>query len=506
MQPQDQGPTSTFTLEEMEALLLLALSILTGAGCQDWGVTLPVDPLAGWSSSCVTIPCSYTYPEGQLVRAVTWSRNKERIVRLTAAAGQGYGKAERAQFLGDLQHNCTLRLNPLALGDGGAYSFEFQTQSQSWRSPRALCLTVSEHPCRVNYGMARTGGALSGSLFCSISERCSSSGLHWYDGAGARILTETAAGQRESWLSMRIVWQHRGAALECRVRGYQNRCLPKGSQPPATGWTPHLKVLVDTDGPGPIREGDSFTLRCVEDSRSLDEFYFWIHNYEDLPGGPSVQIKGATLSHGGNYTCMKWVSGTGRGYLAISPTTYVAILAPPVVHVVATPGPHRSTGEPLSLMCRLDTSAYGGVGFSWYKDGERLGWAQPELAFLGVQVADGGEYQCEVYNTLGKSTSLPLTITVVYGSDWYQLSPGPMAGFGAGVLLLFLLSNLGVYCLARRTRQRKEPGGSLQEGSREDPSKPQRDSLYEEIPCAGEIPCPSDDNGDYYNSTKDYCN
>ncbi|XP_038238992.1 B-cell receptor CD22-like isoform X3 [Dermochelys coriacea] len=418
-QPQGQGPTSTFTLEEMEALLLLALSILTGAGCQDWGVTLPVDPLAGWSGSCVTIPCSYTYPDGQLVRAVTWSRNKERIVRLTAAAGQGYGKAERAQFLGDLQHNCTLRLNPLALGDGGAYFFEFQTQNQSWRSPRALCLTVSEHPCRVNYGLARTGGALSGSLFCSISERCTSSGLYWYDVAGTRILAKTAAGQHESRLSMHIIWQHRGAALECRVQGYQNRCLPKGSQPPATGRTPHLKVLVDADSPGPIREGDSFTLRCVEDSRSLDQFYSWVHNNEDLPGGPSVQIKGATLSHGGNYTCMKWVSGTGSAYLAISPTTYVAILD---------------------------------------------------------------------------------------SSDWYQLSPGPMAGLGAGVLLLFLLSNFAVYCLASRIRQRKEPGRSLQEGSREDPSAPQGDSLYEEIPYAGEIPCPSDDNGDYYNSTKDYCN
>ncbi|XP_065430599.1 Fc receptor-like protein 6 isoform X5 [Chrysemys picta bellii] len=224
-----------------------------------------------------------------------------------------------------------------------------------------------------------------------------------------------------------------------------------------SGRPPRLKVLVDMDGPGPIREGDSFTLRCVGDSGSLDQVYFWIHNYEDLHGGPSQQIEGATLSHGGNYTCMKWVSDIGRAYLAISPTTYVAILVPPVVHVVATPGPHRSTGEPLSLTCRLDTSAFGGLGFSWYKDGERLGWAQAELAFPGVQVADGGKYQCEVHNTLGKSTSLPLSITVVWGS-------------------------------------------------REDPSAPQRDSLYEEIPCAREIPCPSDDAGDYYNSSKDYCN
>nr|XP_042702875.1 sialoadhesin-like isoform X3 [Chrysemys picta bellii]XP_042702876.1 sialoadhesin-like isoform X3 [Chrysemys picta bellii]XP_042702877.1 sialoadhesin-like isoform X3 [Chrysemys picta bellii] len=314
----------------MEALLLLALSILTGAGCQDWGVTLPADPLAGWSGSCVTIPCSYTYPEGQLVKAVTWSRDNERIVQLTTAAGQGYDKVERAQFLGDLHHDCTLRLNPLALGDGGTYSFEFQTESQSWRSPRAVCLTVSEHPCRVKHSIDMIPGPLNLNLICSISERCASSGLHWYDGAGARILEETEAGKSNSELSMHIIWQHRGAALECRVQGYRNRCLPKRSQPPAT--------------------------------------------------------------------------------------------APPVVHVVATPGPHRSTGEPLSLTCRLDTSAYSGLDFSWYKNGERLGWTQAELAFLSVQVADGGKYQCEVHNTLGKSTSLPLSITVVC-KYWVHLTP-----------------------------------------------------------------------------------
>ncbi|XP_032644788.2 LOW QUALITY PROTEIN: B-cell receptor CD22-like [Chelonoidis abingdonii] len=290
MQPQGQGPTSVFTLDEMEALLLLALSILTGAGCQDWGVTLPTGPLAGWSGSCMTIPCSYTYPEGQLVKAVTWSRDKERIVRLTATTRQGYDKAKRAQFLGDLQHNCTLQLNPLALGDGGAYSFEFQTQSQSWRSPRVVCLTVSEHHCTVQQSKSMTFGILSGRVDCFVSERCASSGLYWYDGAGTQIPQET--GKSKSSLSMHIIWQHRGAVLECRVRGYRNRCLPKGSQPLATGRPHRLKVLVDMDSPGPNREGDSFTLRGVGDSGSLDQVYFWIHNYEDLHGAPLCRLQG----------------------------------------------------------------------------------------------------------------------------------------------------------------------------------------------------------------------
>uniref|UniRef100_A0A452GW12 Ig-like domain-containing protein n=1 Tax=Gopherus agassizii TaxID=38772 RepID=A0A452GW12_9SAUR len=272
----------------------------SGGGTEsNWGVTLPTGPLAGWSGSRLTIPCSYTYPEGHLVKAVTWSRDKERIVRLTATAGQGYDKAKRAQFLGDLQHDCTLQLSPLALGDGGTYSFEFQTQSQSWRSPRAVCLTVLGNPRLL---LQKQPSLAPCSVMCSCSLSC----------------PET--GKSKSSLSMRIIWQHRGAVLECRL-----------------------------------------------------------------------------ISHSASSA------------------------APPVVHVVATPGPHRRTGEPLSLTCQLDTSAYGGLGFSWYKDGERLEWAQVELAFTGIQVADGGEYQCEVHNTLGKSTSLPLTITVVCFMDLEEI-------------------------------------------------------------------------------------
>nr|XP_025035740.1 B-cell receptor CD22-like [Pelodiscus sinensis] len=440
--------------------LLLALSILTGACCQNWGVTLP-QHVTGWRDSCVTIPCSYTYPKGQLVRSVTWCRGKEKIVQLPGATGQDYSKAKRAQLLGDLQHNCSLRLGPLELGDGGTYHVEFQTETNKmWRSPRALCLTVSEHPCSIGIGFGRTSGALTGRLLCHVSEQCACSNLAWYDRAGAQ-LREQKAGSRSAYVGMNIIWQHRGTALECQVQGFQKRCLPQGCQSPATGRPRQLKVLVDTEGPGPIREGDSFTLRCVGDMEPSHRSYYWVHNDVDLPSAYSVRVEAATLSDRGNYTCIEWVSGPGWGYLAVSHTIYVGILVPPVVHVVATPGPHCSAGEPLSLICRLNTSAYGGVGFSWYKDGKRLEWAEPELAFPGVQVKDAGQYQCEVHNTLGKSTSLPLIITVVYGSDWYRLSPGPMAGFGAGVLLLLLLSNLGVYCLARRICPWQEPEETL---------------------------------------------
>ncbi|CAM4709530.1 unnamed protein product [Caretta caretta] len=124
------------------------------------------------------------------------------------------------------------------------------------------------------------------------------------------------------------------------------------------------------------------------------------------------------------------------------PPMWPSLAPPPVVHVVATSGPYRSTGEPLSLMCWLDTSAYGGVrgtkmASSW--GGHSRSWLSCMSRWLM-----GKSTQFEVHNTLGKSTSLPFIITVVYGSDWYQLSPGPMAGFGAGVPLLFLLSNLRV--------------------------------------------------------------
>ncbi|CAM4709524.1 unnamed protein product [Caretta caretta] len=51
-------------------------------------------------------------------------------------------------------------------------------------------------------------------------------------------------------------------------------------------------------------------------------------------------------------------------------------------------------------------------------------------------------------------------------------------------------------------RTRGESAG----GAAERTPVPHRQTHSEEIPCAGEIPCPSDDARDYYNRPKGYCN
>uniref|UniRef100_A0A8C3F5F4 B-cell receptor CD22 n=1 Tax=Chrysemys picta bellii TaxID=8478 RepID=A0A8C3F5F4_CHRPI len=127
---------------------------LAGAYAQEWGVTLAPGPQAGWVGSCVTIPCSFTYPAGWNVRTVIWFWTRDRDHRDTDPIV--YHSVEtrvhadfkgRARYLGDLQHNCSLRVVGLRLSDNGTYRFRFYTarygKSDTWLGQPGLQLNVT---------------------------------------------------------------------------------------------------------------------------------------------------------------------------------------------------------------------------------------------------------------------------------------------------------------------------------------------------------------------------
>ncbi|CAM2108010.1 unnamed protein product [Caretta caretta] len=110
----------------MALVLVPAFCLLTGAYAQEWGVTFAPGPLARGTDSCVTIPCSFTYPAGWTVRAVSWTRDKDQTVYHRDEARVHADFKGRARYLGDLQHNCSLRVSGLRPSDQGTYRFRFE--------------------------------------------------------------------------------------------------------------------------------------------------------------------------------------------------------------------------------------------------------------------------------------------------------------------------------------------------------------------------------------------
>lgn len=49
----------------------------------------------------------------------------------------------RSQYLGDLQHDCSLSIRDLQENDTGYYYFRFDTDKLGWRSRKSVYLTVT---------------------------------------------------------------------------------------------------------------------------------------------------------------------------------------------------------------------------------------------------------------------------------------------------------------------------------------------------------------------------
>ncbi|CAM4678411.1 unnamed protein product, partial [Lepidochelys olivacea] len=149
---------------EMALVLVPAFCLLSGAYAQKWNVTFAPGPLAGWAGSCVTIPCSFTYPAGWMVRAVTWTRDRDQTDYHSDEDCFHAAFKGRARYLRNLQHDCSLRVSGLRPSDQGTYRFRFHAagdgRTDSWTSDLVQHLSVSGNQVpsstpRVNAGTHR---------------------------------------------------------------------------------------------------------------------------------------------------------------------------------------------------------------------------------------------------------------------------------------------------------------------------------------------------------------
>ncbi|XP_073179409.1 sialoadhesin-like isoform X3 [Lepidochelys kempii] len=137
-QAQGPGRLSALPWTEMALVLVPAFCLLSGAYAQKWNVTFAPGPLAGWAGSCVTIPCSFTYPAGWIVRAVTWTRDRDQTDYHSDEDCFHAAFKGRARYLRNLQHDCSLRVSGLRPSDQGTYRFRFHAagdgRTDSWTS------------------------------------------------------------------------------------------------------------------------------------------------------------------------------------------------------------------------------------------------------------------------------------------------------------------------------------------------------------------------------------
>nr|XP_023968807.1 sialoadhesin-like [Chrysemys picta bellii] len=306
---------------EMALVLVPAFCLLSGAYTQKWGVTLAPEPLAGWVGSCVTIPCNFTYPGGWTVSAVNWTRDGNQTVYHSNKTRVDAAFKGRARYLGNLKHDCSLRVVGLRPSDNGTYRFRFYAagygKSDNWTGQPGQQLNVSAHPCQPSLGRRMEPGP---SLICSVEAKCPHP-PSWYDRDGAQQSPEqTLAWARAIELLISPSQLDPGVVLRCQVDGYRDECDSDQSQPLGTA-TPKLpRVEVSWPaGQAALREGNNFTLRCRAAGLRPVAVYIWSRGDVWLTETrKDLRVDKAAVSDGGSYACGVWVSGAGWGYLSLS--------------------------------------------------------------------------------------------------------------------------------------------------------------------------------------------
>ncbi|CAM5134399.1 unnamed protein product [Natator depressus] len=457
----------------MALVLVPAFCLLTGAYAQEWGVTLAPGPLARGTGSCVTIPCSFTYPVGWTVWAVIWTRDEDQTVYHSDEARVHPEFEGRARYLGDLQRDCSLRVSGLRPSDQGTYRFRFHAagfvRTDRWTSEPGQRLRVSDDLCQPSLGLRIQPGP---SHTCSVQETCPHR-PSWYDRDGARRSPGQTSGRSgASELQISPSQLDPGAALRCQVDGYRDECDSDQSQPLGTVAPNMPRVEVSWPaGKAALREGDGFTLRCQAAALRPITGYVWCRGDVWLPGtGQDLRVDKAAVSDGGSYACGVWVSAPGWGYLSLSARESVEVQhAPTGVRVTAAPGTSPQEGESVTLTCNYTSSVPAPNSYTWYRGDQQLKGSRQEMVLKSITVDQAGEYHCQANNGIGQSPSPAINITIL--STPRVWAPVYILGPAVALVPLLLVGLVGV--IAWRKRRSKRQGLSS------DPETPMSERIYE---------------------------
>lgn len=107
-------------------------------------MTFARDDLCAVKGSSVEFRCSYNYTAGETVYKTAWSKGELIDGKWARVEFSNLPAIDnRSQYLGDLQHDCSLAIHDLQENDTGYYYFRFDTETLGWRSRKYVYLTVT---------------------------------------------------------------------------------------------------------------------------------------------------------------------------------------------------------------------------------------------------------------------------------------------------------------------------------------------------------------------------
>ncbi|XP_056622688.1 B-cell receptor CD22-like [Triplophysa dalaica] len=272
-------------------LPLILLLMIQVYSADDWGVTYSSSHICALKDSTVTINCTYKYPTDHIITEVFWT-NIDSPDPPNLFNDSKY--SERIQYLGDKQHDCSVRLTDVRHTDSHKYYFRFITDKNKWIGKPGVTLNVTD--LQVESEGERVNEGHSVNLTCK--SRCSltdTSTFIWF--RNTQTLNDT-----NKKLILPSVRRENAGDYRCAVQGHNLTSPPRR----LNVIYPPDKPVISISSSCVIVEGDSVNLTCSSESNPPVHNYSWFKENQtsSVGSGQTFSISNFNSSLSGWFYCV----------------------------------------------------------------------------------------------------------------------------------------------------------------------------------------------------------
>ncbi|XP_056586235.1 sialic acid-binding Ig-like lectin 11 [Triplophysa dalaica] len=365
----------------------------------DWSVTYSSSHICALKNSTVTINCTYKYPTGHHITEVFWTKsNSPDPPKLCNDSKY----RERIQYLGDKQHDCSVRLTDVRHTDSHEYYFRFITDKPygKWIGNPGVTVNVTDLQVESEGETVMEGHSVT--LTCK--SRCSltdTSTFIWF--RNTQTLNDT-----NKKLILPSVRRENAGDYRCAVQGHKLTSPPR-----------RLNVIYPPDDPvisisssGVIVEGDSVTLTCSSESNPPANIS-WFKEETSVGSGNIFRISNIRSDHSGEFKC-KARNKRGHKYSAVT----LNVLHPPrnVSASISSSGVIVE-GDSVTLTCSSESNPPV-HNYSWFKENQTSSVGSGQTSSISnFNSSLSGWFYCVAENELGEKYSESVTLNVLHPPD-----------------------------------------------------------------------------------------
>ncbi|KAA0722672.1 B-cell receptor CD22 B-lymphocyte cell adhesion molecule [Triplophysa tibetana] len=268
-------------------LLLIGQGVYSAA--DGWSVSYSSSHICALKDSTVTINCTYKYPTGHHITEVLWTNTIVPCIDAPDLFKESEYR-ERIQYLGDKQHDCSVRLTDVRHTDKQEYYFRFITNKGKWIGAPGVTLDVTDLQVESEGETVMEGHPVN--LTCK--SRCSltdTSTFIWF--RNTQTLNDT-----NKKLILPSVRRENAGDYRCAVQGHK---LTSPHQRLNVTYPPK-QTSVAVNPCCVIVEGDSVNLTCISQSNPPANIS-WFKEETSVGSGNIFIISNIRSDHIGEYKC-----------------------------------------------------------------------------------------------------------------------------------------------------------------------------------------------------------